>query len=161
MDFNPDTVTINWPVKEGYILGDYLQIHDNDGSGAVDFDNPADNRKVPIVGHGSGNLGWGYFRWGTNSRWGHSTAYNATVGWGKGPWGTFSWGHGSRIIRYKREADQPGVWTFALGAYDELGNKYEGVPEEASVFEDLEPRQPTALKASAYHPFTAVLTLIT
>ncbi len=154
----PDGVTIRWAVADGFVPGDYVELHHNSGSGAVDYDNPADGREIQLFPHGTGNVGYGWGFYG-HTRYGHSTSYDCT-GYGHLSYGNHNYGHGATLLQVRFVCTVSGTWTFAFVAYDEIDNDDVGTPGEVSVVMCLTPEQPSPLIGTVYNSTTDVLTMI-
>lgn len=157
MRFKPVHIAIVMPVPITYIPGDYVRLYHNSGSGAIDWDNAADNGRHELYEDDAGVFGWGHFGWG-HGPWGHAEVRNVP-GWGHFAWGHGAWGHGSGRVTIDMEVEQPGNWIFGLAAYDAAGNAHVGTPDEESIALDLTPQTLAPLQRVSYDSGTNVLTL--
>ena len=55
----------------------------------------------------------------------------------------------------------PGLWSFAVGAYDDIGNlNSAGTAAVVTLFKELTPVKPAVLKLQGYDVENGILTLI-
>jgi len=139
LTYDPRTATLT--ARLGFSLyeeGDYAQLHSNNGSGAVDWTNAHDGRRIENI---------------------HDATLWTSYGWGHGTWGHFPWGAGQIEFDILCRVAVVGLWIWGLGTYDKLGNQHTGVPAEISYYVCLTPEVPSALKGTAYNAVTNTLTL--
>jgi hypothetical protein len=139
------------------VEGDYVQLHSNGGSGAIDWDTPVDAKKYPLCPGGAGSFGGGLGPCGLEPA-GRCWSY-LTVGCGLAPAGLAPAGLGAVVIEALAIADACGDWLFGFKGYDVLGNPHTGTPEEITVAVHVTPPAPLGLKLVSYTPATDVLVL--
>jgi len=66
----------------------------------------------------------------------------------------------NRALTVRYAVATPGLWSFAVGAYDDIGNIHSGgVPAEVEVFKTLTPVTPFAPELVSYDSDNNILTL--
>jgi len=151
-------ITIRFAVGMGHRPGDYAQIFSNNGSGDVDYTVPFDARRIELMPNGAGWYGFGHGPFGHHP-FGKPFGRNIHRGFGHLPFGHHPFGYGGVLIEETVSVTDCGAWTFALVAYDKLGNAHEGTPNTSTVTVHVAPPKAGPLVKDSYDPDTDILTL--
>ena len=151
-------VTIRFAVPGGqYRIGDYCQLHGDDGSGTIDWDTPLDDSKFELFKDDGGYHGWYNMPW-YKFPWYHGQSRDCQ-GWYHMPWCYFPWYHGTSVIEMEALIEICGTFKFGLKAFDKLGNEHVGQAGQAEIEVHIAPATPVGLKKNNYDPVGNLLVL--
>jgi hypothetical protein len=150
-------ITIQFAVPVGHLLGDYVMLHGNSGSGNIDWNTPLSNTKFELFPNGAGIYRFGHAPFG-HFPFGHAYSMR-TPSFGHLPFGHFPFGYGTALIKAVIKVESCGDYKFAFACYDKLGNLQTGTPEEVTVSVHLAPPAPDGLTKYSYNKDTDVLVL--
>jgi hypothetical protein len=150
-------ITISFYVPAGFAPCDYVKLHGNNGSGAIDWDTPLIDQPIELFPDGIGYYGFGLTPFG-QTPFGEGDA-SRLPGFGQSPFGKTPFGLGSVKISATWQVYTCGSYKFGFASYDKAGNKHSGSPEEITVVVHLAPPAPTGLRRNSYNKDTNVLVL--
>lgn len=150
-------IHLSFCVPVGHLPGDYAKLFSNAGSGNISWVTPLNNEIYNLFPQGAGIYGYGMTPYG-QTPYGRPFAMR-TAGYGQLPYGIHPYGLGTAVIEAVHKVDECGVYKFAFGCYDRLGNSHEGTPEEKAVEVHLAPPAPAGLKKVSYDNDTQILIL--
>ncbi len=131
MDYIPETITLTVTLP----TDDYMVIRSDDTTGTMDWTNGHDNQKFRLDDSSLTRYGWGY-----------------------GGWGLGNWGAGWTNISATTNVALPGLWTFAVVAYDIAGNVGSN-GETAETYQTPQPKKPGKWGTDAASYANNILTL--
>lgn len=153
----PARITIRFCPPLSARQGDYVKLHGNGGSGAIDWTNPVSDKKHDLFPGGAGNFGAGLAPAGLEPA---GQAWSVlTIGAGLAPAGLEPAGLGAVVIEAADEVDDCGLYRYGFKGFDPLGNEHVGTPGEVQVDVHVTPPRPLGLKKESYDSATDVLTL--
>jgi hypothetical protein len=150
-------ITISFYVPSGFMPGDYVKLHGNNGDGDIDWDTPLIDSPIDLFPDGAGVLGFGWTPFGSTP-FGRPDSVQI-AGWGQQPFGAVPFGYGATKISVKVTVYASGDYKFGFASYDAAGNKHSGSPEEITVPVCIAPPAPTGLRRNSYDKDTDVLVL--
>jgi len=150
-------ITVSFTVGFGCAVGDYVQLHGNSGSGAIDWETPLTDHQFDLFPDGAGYYGYGHTPYG-RTPYGRGQSIR-TPGYGHLPCGHHPYGHGAVVITASTIVTMCGSYIFGFAAFDSAGNAHAGAPGEVTVAVHIAPPPPTPLTFNAYNQTTQNLTL--
>jgi len=127
---NSGRVKISWPRLHNLPMGAAAQIFSNNGSGNIDYGQPATSRPVRIwpAWQDKGGFGFGMFG---ESDFGFDGS--AAVGFGRGAYGLGEFGFDADMMNWRSSELETGDYKFAVKISDMFGNENEGLNETETI----------------------------